>query len=145
MKRYVIFVAIGPFLGGFLLLFASTVVANYWAGTGQHDVGKLMSVFFKSLPYYYLFGFVPVMMYAAIDDIISHVRKIGPVVRMLMTGVIAFFGSVLLYGFQGGTPDKRQIILIGLAGLIPAMVSSWLSRTAQPHKPRQSVEQLASK
>jgi len=142
MKRYVIFFIIGPFLGGFLLLFASTVVANYWAGTSPHDVGKLFSVFFKSLPYYYLFGFVPVLMYAAIDDIIAHIHRIGAVLRMLLVGVIGFLGSVLLYGYQGGTPDRKQILLVGLAGLVPAMLASWLSRNVKPHTPK-SGEQLA--
>jgi len=145
MKRYVIFFVIGPFLGGFLLLFASTVVANYWTGTSPHDVGKLFSVFFKSLPYYYLFGFVPVLMYAAIDDIIAHIHRIGDVVRMLLMGVIAFFGTVLLYGFQGGSPDKKQVLLVGFAGLVPALLSSWLSRNVAPHGPPKSSEQLAPK
>jgi hypothetical protein len=30
MKRYLIFVAVGPFLGGLLLLLATTVASEYW-------------------------------------------------------------------------------------------------------------------
>lgn len=133
MKRYIIFVAIGPFLGGFLLLLATTVMSGYWVETHPHEVGKLIVVFFKSLPYNYLFGFIPVMAFAAIDDILSHVHRINAVVRMLIVGVIAFFGSAWLYGFQGGgEPDAKQFILFGLGGSIPSMLSSWLSHKVVP-------------
>jgi len=30
MKRYLIFAALGPLLGGFLLLVATTVMSGYW-------------------------------------------------------------------------------------------------------------------
>jgi hypothetical protein len=30
MKRYLIFAALGPFLGGFFLLIATTVMSGYW-------------------------------------------------------------------------------------------------------------------
>ena len=33
MKRYLIFAAIGPFFGGLLLLFATTVASGYWTET----------------------------------------------------------------------------------------------------------------
>ena len=33
MKRYLIFAAIGPFIGGFLLLFATTYQSGYWTET----------------------------------------------------------------------------------------------------------------
>ena len=33
MKRYLIFAALGPLLGGFLLLFATTYMSGYWTHT----------------------------------------------------------------------------------------------------------------
>ena len=38
MKRYLIFAAVGPFLGGFLLLFATTYASGYWAQTNAAEV-----------------------------------------------------------------------------------------------------------
>ena len=40
MKRYLIFAAIGPFIGGFLLLFATTYQSGYWTETTAGEVGK---------------------------------------------------------------------------------------------------------
>jgi hypothetical protein len=51
MKRYLIFAAIGPFLGGFLLLLATTVSSGYWTETNWGEVGKFLAAFFKTLPY----------------------------------------------------------------------------------------------
>ena len=33
MKRYLIFAAVGPLVGGFLMLFATTVASGYWNET----------------------------------------------------------------------------------------------------------------
>ena len=88
MKRYLIFAAVGPFLGGFLLLFATTYASGYWAQTNAAEVTKLFVVFGKTLQFAYLFGVVPALMMAAVDDILFHIRRIGWVVRMLIVGVI---------------------------------------------------------
>ena len=63
MKRYVIFAAIGPLLGGFWLLLTTTVMSGFWNGpldAGQ--VGKLLTVFVTTLQYSYLFGLLPSLM-----------------------------------------------------------------------------------
>ena len=54
------------------------------------EVAKLFVVFGKTLQFAYLFGIVPALMMAAVDDILFHVRRIGWVVRMLIVGAIAF-------------------------------------------------------
>jgi len=81
MKRYLVFALVGPFVGGFLLLLTTTYQSGYWAQTNLGEVGKLFAVFFKSLQYSYLFGFLPSLMIGAVDDILIHVRRIGPVLR----------------------------------------------------------------
>ena len=81
MKRYLIFVAIGPFIGGFLMLFTTAYQSGYWTQTNLGEVGKLFVIFVKTLQYSYLFGIIPVLAIAAIDDILSHVRRIGWVTR----------------------------------------------------------------
>ena len=88
MKRYLIYVAVGPLLGGFWLLLTTTIMSGYWSQPMTAAlVGKLLKVFFTTLQYSYLFGFLPALMIGAIDDILSHVRPIAPVVRMLLVGL----------------------------------------------------------
>src|SRR5438876_10666978 len=83
MKRYLIFAALGPLLGGFLLLFATTYMSGYWTETNLAEVKKLFVVFAKTLQYSYMFGIVPSLMLGAVDDILWHVKRIGAVVRKI--------------------------------------------------------------
>jgi hypothetical protein len=127
MKRYLIFAAIGPFIGGFLLLFATTYQSGYWTETTAGEVAKLFVVFAKTLQYSYLFGIVPALMLGAVDDILIHVRRIRPMVRMLLVGVLGFVAAELLYGSRGPDSGAVQFILYGLVGFVPATLSSWLA------------------
>jgi hypothetical protein len=127
MKRYVIFAALGPFIGGFFLLMATTVMSGYWDQTSWAEVTKLFVVFFKTLQYSYLFGVLPVLILAAVDDIFVHIKKISPVMRMLLLGAIAFVASELLYGNRGADSGVMQFILYGLVGFVPATICSWLA------------------
>jgi hypothetical protein len=130
MKRYLIFAALAPLLGGFVLLVATTYTSGYWTHTDFAEVRKLFVVFAKTLQYSYLFGILPTLMMAAVDDILFHVERIRPVVRMLIVGVLSFFGSELLYGSRGPDSGAIQFILYGLVGFIPAAVCSWLAHEA---------------
>ncbi|HEV3500888.1 MAG TPA: DUF5413 family protein [Bradyrhizobium sp.] len=130
MKRYLIFAALGPLLGGFLLLFATTYMAGYWTETDLAEVAKLFVVFAKTLQYSYLFGIVPSLMMGAVDDILLHVKRISPVFRMLIVGVLAFIAAELLYGSRGPDSGVTQFILYGLVGFVPGTVSSWLAHKA---------------
>ena len=124
MKRYVIFAAIGPLVAGFLLLVLGAP-AGYW---DKPDVlGKLFTVVVKTVPYNYLFGFIPALMIGAVDDILLHVRAIRPSVRMLLTGLVAFAATAFLYGTLGTETGLKHYALYGLIGFIPATISSWLA------------------
>jgi Family of unknown function (DUF5413) len=127
MKRYLIFGIICPLVGGFLLLFVTTYQSGYWDQTSLAEVQKLFVVFAKTLQYAYLFGIVPSLMIGAIDDILCHVRRIGPVVRMLVVGVVAFAAVSLLYSSRGPDSGVLQYVLYGLVGLLPGTLSSWLA------------------
>jgi Family of unknown function (DUF5413) len=129
MKRYLVFAALGPLLGGFWVLLTTTIMSGYWTHTNLAEVEKLFAVFAKTLQYSYLFGIVPALMMGAVDDILFHVKRIGPVARMLSVGALAFVGAELLYGSRGPDSGVTQFILYGLAGFIPATVSSWLVHT----------------
>jgi hypothetical protein len=142
MKRYLIFAAIGPFVGGFLLLLATTYQSGYWTETNGGEVAKLFIVFAKSLQYNYLFGIVPAMMFGAIDDILMHVRRISPVARMLILGVVAFIAAALTYGSHGADTGVVQFILYGLVGFFPSVISSWVAHkyAEAPHEQAASVQ-----
>ena len=131
MKRYVIFAALGPFLGGFLLLLATTVMSGYWSRPPSlSEAGKLLAVFATTLQYSYLFGILPALMIGAVDDILFHVKRVVPVIRMLIVGLIAFAAAELLYGSRGPDSGITQFILYGLVGFVPATVASWLAHEA---------------
>ena len=132
MKRYLIFAAVSPFLGGFLLLFATTYTSGYWTQTNLGEVEKLFVVFAKTLQYSYLFGIVPALMLGAVDDILTHVKRIGWVGRLLIVGAIGFIAAELMYGSRGPDSGAAQFILYGVVGLVPATLASWLAhRTDQ--------------
>ena len=128
MKRYVTFAILVPLLGGFLLLIATTVMSGYWNETDAAEVRKLFVVLFSTLQYTYLFGILPAVALAAVDDILYHVKRIGPTLRMLIVGVIGFAAAELLFGGRGADSGALQFILYGLVGLVPAMLSSWLAQ-----------------
>jgi len=131
MKRYVIFAALGPLLGGFSLLLTTTVLSGYWSRPPSlTEAEKLLAVFATTLQYSYLFGVLPALMIGAVDDILSHVKRIGPVVRMLIVGLIAFAAAEFLYGSRGPDSGVIQFILYGLVGFVPGTVSSWLAHQA---------------
>jgi hypothetical protein len=128
MKRYLIFAALGPLLGGFWLLLTTTVLSGYWSHPPSlSEAEKLFAVFARTMQYSYLFGVLPALMLGAVDDILFHVRRIGWVVRLLIVGLIGFVASEFLYGSRGPDSGITQFILYGLVGFIPGTVSSWLS------------------
>ena len=127
MKRYLIFAALGPLLGGFWLLLVTTYMSGYWTDTNLAEVKKLFVVFAMTLQYSYLFGVLPALMLGAVDDILFHVKRINPVARMLIVGTVGFIAAELLYGSRGPDSGVIQFILYGLVGFIPATVSSWLT------------------
>ena len=127
MKRYLIFAALGPLLGGFWLLLTTTLMSGYWSTPpNAAEIGKLLTVFATTLQYSYLFGILPALMIGAIDDILSHIRRIAPVIRMLLVGAIAFALAELMYGSRGPDSGALQFVMYGLVGFIPGTVSSWL-------------------
>jgi hypothetical protein len=139
MKRYLIFAAVMPFVGGFLLLFATTYASGYWTDTNIAEIKKLFVVFAKTLQYAYLFGIVPALMLGAVDDILFHVKRIGWVVRVLIVAALGFLAAELLYGSRGPDSGIVQFILYGLVGFVPATLASWLS-----HKYAEERQPVAS-
>ena len=138
MKRYVIFGIIGPFVGGLLLLLVATYQSGYWEHTSLAEVGKFLLGFVKSLQYNYLFGLVPALMIGAIDDILYHIRRISPALRVVLVGLVGF-GAALLYSSRGPGSGWLPYLSYGLVGLVPAMLSSWLAHK-YADEPQQAVK-----
>ena len=127
MKRYLIFAAVGPLLGGFWLLLTTTLLSGYWSHPpSAAEIGKLVTVFVTTLQYSYLFGLLPSLMIGAVEDILFHVKRIGAPLRILLVGLAAFAASELLYGSRGQDSGAFQFIMYGLVGFIPATISAWL-------------------
>jgi len=133
MKRYVIFVLIGPAVGGLLLLATTTYLSGYWTDTNLAEVGKFFVVLFSTLQFSYLFGLLPCLAVASIDDILAHVNRINRIARMIVIGAIGFAAAEFLYGSRGPDSGALQFVLYGLVGLVPAMLSSWLARDIASH------------
>ena len=140
MRRYLIFAVIGPFVGGLLLLFATTVASGYWTETSWTEVGKFFTTFARTLQYGYLFGIIPSLMIGAIDDILFHLPRIRPLLRTLILGAIGFTASELMYGSRGPDSGALQFVLYGLVGCVPALLSSWLAhKYADEQQPVHSI------
>ena len=129
MKRYLIFAALGPLLGGFWFLLTASVMSGYWGhAPSLSEAAKLFAVFAKTVQYSYLFGILPALMLGAVDDIFFHVKRIGWRVRLVIVGAAAFVMAEWLYGSRGPDSGAVQFIMYGLVGFIPGTISSWLSR-----------------
>jgi hypothetical protein len=136
MKRYLIFAGLVPLIGGFLLLLVTTSLSGYWSHPpSPAEVEKLIAIFVITFQYSYLFGIVPALMLAAVDEILFHVKRIGWVARMLIVGALAFGAAELLYGSRGPDSGALQVILYGLVGSIPATVASWLAHRFAAQQP----------
>jgi len=113
------------------LLLATTIMSGYWSHPpSAAEAEKLVAVFATTLQYSYLFGILPTLMIAAVDDILWHVRRIRPFARMLLVGAVAFAAAALLYSGRGPDSGALQFVLYGLVGFIPGSISSWLAHEA---------------
>jgi hypothetical protein len=103
-------------------------MSGYWSHPPSFsEAEKLVTVFARTLQYSYLFGLLPALMIGAVDDILFHFKRIGPVARMLIVGAVAFAAAEFLYGSRGQDSGPLQFFLYGLVGFIPGTVSSWLA------------------
>lgn len=128
MKRYVIFAALGPLLGGFILLLTTALTSGYWSHPPSlSEAENLIAIFVRTLQYSYLFGLLPALILGAVDDIFVHVKRIGPAVRLLIVAAIGFVAAELLYGSRGPGSGVWQFVLYGLVGFVPGAVSSGLA------------------
>ena len=54
------------------------MISDYWSHPpSASEIEKVLAVFAKTLQYSYLFGILPTLMMAAVDDVLFHVKQIG--------------------------------------------------------------------
>ena len=74
-----------------------------------------------------LWALLPALMLGAVDDIVMHVRRIGPGLRVGIVALIGFASAELLYGSRGPDSGLLQFVLYGLVGFVPGAVASAIS------------------
>ena len=87
----------------------------------------MFATFARTLQYSYLFGLLPALMLGAVDDIVMHIRRIGPALRVVIVALIGFASAELLYGSRGPDSGLLQFVLYGLVGFVPGAISSAIS------------------
>jgi hypothetical protein len=74
-----------------------------------------------------LFGLLPALMLGAVDDIVVHIKRIGPRLRAVIVALIGFASAEFLYGSRGADSGTLQFVLYGVVGLVPGAVSSLMA------------------
>ena len=139
MKRYLIFAVIGPFIGGLLMLFATTVAVGVLDGHQLVGDRKIRRRVRQDTAIQ-----LSVRHRAGADDWRDRRYSLArqahsPRLRMLIVGAIGFAASALLYGSRGPDTGALQFFLYGIVGMVPTMISSWLA-----HKYADELEPVRS-
>ena len=123
MKRFLIFLILGPLLG--LLVF---MLRNAFAGK---IVGGFMGFVF-GLPFGYFFG-LPIVLVMWVEDWFLS-DKIGLGMKVATSACVGYVASIamLLLLTSALHLQLPQIPSFGIVGAIPAAVCSWLAGTTGP-------------
>lgn len=126
MKRFLTFSLLGPAIGGLVLFHVITLSGNL----DQPWYMELSRTFLASLmilPLIYLLGMFPALVIACLDRAL---KNINADLRMTICGAVAYVGIEAWYDLCV-VADK--ILLVGLAGLIPSVICSWLTDGPRQH------------
>jgi hypothetical protein len=117
MKRFLIFLLLGPLLG-FLVFLVRDVAAG-------KVFGGLMGIIF-GMPFVYLFALPIVLVMWFEDWLLSD--KIGLGIKVATSACVGYLGSIALLLFTTALHiPLPQILSFGLVGAIPAATCSWLA------------------
>jgi hypothetical protein len=125
MKRFAIFVLLGPLLGFVVFILRDIAGGKIFGGIP----GLLIS-----LPFAYLFGIVPALI-MWLEDVWLCERI--PLPAKLITSTITGYLAVILVlwlNTAGGQVKPPQMLSFGLVGAIPAAICSLLSWTGFSRK-----------
>jgi hypothetical protein len=116
MKRFLVFLLLGPFLG-----YVVFVLRNLAAGK---IVGGAMG-FLLGLPFAYLFGLPIALIIWAEDHLLSD--KIGLSWKVVTSACVGYAAAIAMLLITTALHiPLPQILTFGLTGAIPAAVCSWL-------------------
>jgi len=132
MKRFLTFSLVGPAIGGLVLFHVITLSGN--SDQPWYELSKTFLASLVILPLIYLLGIFPALLIAGLDRAL---KNINADLRMTICGAVAYVGIEAWYALCVGA-DK--ILLVGLAGLIPSVICSWLTDSPREHV---NVEQVA--
>jgi hypothetical protein len=117
MKRFLIFLLLGPLLG-FLVFLARDLAAG-------EVFGGYMGIIF-GLPFAYLFA-LPIVLVMWVEDWLLF-DKIGLAMKIATSTCVGYLGSIALLLLTTALHiPLPQILSFGLVGAIPAATCSWLA------------------
>ena len=121
MKRFFIFLLLGPLLG-------------YWAGLIAVAPGTISPAFLwlatlLPLPYIYLVGAGPALLVSMLDASLERRAFRWRIAACAAAGAI---GSYVVFLFGRNWMQGSDILLWGMSGLVAGAVCSWLSGKRQP-------------
>ena len=123
MKRLLTFALLGPALGSLMI---GCVIRESWTHVWYIDLIGLLLGGVVMFPFMLVLGVVPSLCVAGIDHLL---RNNNVATRMVICGAVAYVGIALWFAC-GESQDG--MFFAGLAGLIPAVICSWLSATPTP-------------
>jgi hypothetical protein len=123
MKRLLTFALLGPALGGLVI---GCVIRESWTHVWYLDLIGLLIGGVVMFPFMLVLGVVPSLCVAGIDHVL---RNTNVVTRMVICGAVAYVGTALWFAYG---ESRDGVFFAGLAGLIPAVICSWLSATPTP-------------
>jgi Family of unknown function (DUF5413) len=112
MKRFLIFIVLGPAIGG-ILVFNS--VSDQWS----LNPFALLTSGMLSLPLALILGPVPALVLAALDYALGHRPLMD---RMIVEGALAFVWIAGWVSYAEG----HNAVIAGFGGLVPTLICVWL-------------------
>jgi hypothetical protein len=117
MKRFLIFLLLGPLLG-FLVFLVRDVAAG-------KVFGGFMGIIF-GIPFVYLFA-LPIVLVMWLEDWFLS-DKVGLGMKVATSACVGYLGSIVLLMITTALQiPLPQILSFGLVGAIPAATCSWLA------------------
>ena len=117
MKRFLIFILVGPLVGFIVFILRDMAAGKVFGG---------VQGFLFGLPFAYLFGLFPALVLWLedwwLEDKLSLWTKIGT------SAVLGYVVSIaMLLTWTAVAIPTRQVLTFGIVGLVQAAVCSWLS------------------
>ena len=116
MKRFVIFMLVGPAVG-YMVFLLRQILSGKGGGWEALALG---------LPFAYLFALLPSLVTWSWDSLLFNRMRIWP--RIATSAIVGYAASIaMLMIWAAVRVPLRQVLTFGIAGAVQAAVCSWLS------------------